>query len=243
MRENWRRVTREQPEIFAAFAACEDPFDLALDRFAALAGLAGRRTLELACGSGRATRRWHPLASRYWALDRSRPLLALARRALGRPAELAWLGGDARRLPLADASCERVVARHFLAYLRPASQAAIVAEAERALAPGGEIWLLETHWQGEWMELRGRAGPWAESEVRPLVEEHGFKLCDEIDSSVVFPGLAAARQLVGALVGEQGLAELARRPRLEIAQRLVALRRRRSETATRARWRERRGPW
>jgi len=225
MREQWRSVTRERPELFAAFAACEDPGDHALDCWLREAAVGGRRVLELACGSGRATGGLAARAREVLALDRSGPLLAQARRGLGSQSHLSFLRADARRIPLAAACCERVVARHFLAYLRPETQAVILAEAERVLRPGGEIWLLETHWEGEWMRARGREGPWSEAEVRPLVEELGFALAGEVSSSIRFPSLALARELLAALVGPQALEFLSGHGRLQIEQRLVLLRR------------------
>jgi len=91
----------------------------------ALAALPPARTLDVACGTGFLTRH---LRGEVWGLDRSPPMLAVARRRLpaGRVVE-----GDALDLPFPDGAFARVAAGHFYGHLEPAARARFLAEAAR----------------------------------------------------------------------------------------------------------------
>jgi len=64
--------------------------------------------------------------------------LALARAKQG-AAAVAWRSGEAARLPLADASCDRATMSLVLHHLDPAGKRAALAEARRVLRPGGRL--------------------------------------------------------------------------------------------------------
>jgi SAM-dependent methyltransferase len=100
----------------------------------------GERVLDLACGAGR---HLAPLAAaglRVVGLDRSRPLLAAARSALGPAVPL--LIGDMRRLPLAPVF--RAVLSFFTSFgyfQDEAEDARVIAEWARVTLPGGGLLL------------------------------------------------------------------------------------------------------
>jgi len=208
--EHWPRVYREQPDIFDAFCRAEDPDGLIVEGLAAHAALEGATALELGCGTGRYTAPLAARCGRYLATDPNSALMTRAAR------DGPWLARcRAETLPLRDRSVDRVLATWVLAYLRPEPRAAALREACRVLRPGpaAGIWLVENHWEGEFQELRDRAGYGAEPGVRALLEEHGFRVVTRVDTEVRFASETVATAVLGALCGETVAERLRRHPR------------------------------
>jgi ubiquinone/menaquinone biosynthesis C-methylase UbiE len=220
--EPWPRIYREQPEIFVAFCRAEDPEGLIVERLAAQAALGNATVLELGCGTGRYSAPLAARCGRYLATDPSPELLTRADR------RVPWLARcRAEALPLRNCSVDRVLATWVLAYLRPEIRAIALREASRVLRPGSAAgsWLVENHWEGEFQELRDRAGYGAEPGVAALIEEHGFRVVERVDTEVRFESEAEAATILGALCGEAVAEKLRRDPRRHIGHSVVILHR------------------
>jgi ubiquinone/menaquinone biosynthesis C-methylase UbiE len=108
---------------------------------AALGAMPPARTLDVACGTGYATR-WLP--GEITGLDQSQSMLAIAARRLP---DARFVRGDAFELPFPDDSFDRVTAMSFYGHLEGEDRERFVAEARRvaselvvvdaALQPGG----------------------------------------------------------------------------------------------------------
>ena len=109
---------------------------------------AAKRVVELGCGTGRLAAKLIgealPKDASYLALDLSATMAALATERLagfGPRAQVKQTDG-APVLPVADASVDRVVSTYVLDLLPVADIAMLVADAHRALAPGGKLCLV-----------------------------------------------------------------------------------------------------
>jgi ubiquinone/menaquinone biosynthesis C-methylase UbiE len=91
----------------------------------ALRALPPARTLDVACGTGYATR-WLP--GEITGLDASERMLAIASRRLPRAR---FVRGDALELPFPDGAFERVATMHFYGHLEEADRIRFLAEARR----------------------------------------------------------------------------------------------------------------
>jgi SAM-dependent methyltransferase len=138
-----------QPNLLRLFLAeRRDPGPfyerLADDAAADLTGrLDGRTVLDLGCGPGHYTRALLAAGARVVPLDAFLDELFLP----GGPPPGA-LVGDARRLPLADASIDGVLCSNMLEHT--SEPLAVIDELERVVRPGGWMWLSWTNWYSPW---------------------------------------------------------------------------------------------
>jgi SAM-dependent methyltransferase len=222
-REAWSRIYRERPDIFAAFCRAEDPEGRIVARLQALAGLEGATAVEAGCGTGRYSAELARACSRYVATDRSASLLAQA--AAASPC-LDLVRARAEALPFRAHCADRYFATWVLAYLRPPAREAAVAEALRVLRPGGSAWLVENHWEGDFQELRDCSGYGAEPGVKDLLEVHGFRVAETLETELRFDTAQEAGAILGALCGEAVAEKLRRAPRARFGHAVVLLHRR-----------------
>ncbi|HEY6229726.1 MAG TPA: methyltransferase domain-containing protein [Pyrinomonadaceae bacterium] len=104
---------------------------------------AGRKVIEVGCGTGRNTEWLAERASEIVALDFSEHMLAKARARVTNP-RVHFVQHDARRKwPLPDASADIVVAMLILEHL--SNLATFFAEAARVLMSGGSLFSCELH--------------------------------------------------------------------------------------------------
>ena len=114
-------------ESKGGFAARERPawremLGVLADRLGALPPV---RTLDVACGTGYATR-WLP--GEITGLDSSERMLAIAARRLP---DARFVRGDALELPFPDGAFDRVATMHFYGHLEEADRVRFLAEARR----------------------------------------------------------------------------------------------------------------
>jgi SAM-dependent methyltransferase len=155
-------------------------FDLLIER----GDLAGRRVLEIGCGTGRLARALADRGARVWAVDPSHEMLAVARAHGG--SKVIFKRADAERLPFKAGWFERGVLRLVVHLLeRPRA----LAEVRRVLAPGGRIVLATfgsrqfEEWLSDLYPAVGeidRARFPGEDELRGDLETAGF---DEVTST------------------------------------------------------------
>jgi SAM-dependent methyltransferase len=221
--ERWALTYREAPQVFDAFSRAEDRGGLLVPALIEASTLRERRVLELGCGTGRWTRELAPAAASLVALEPAPGMLALARRAGGRATH--WVRARAEALPFASGAFERVVAAFVFANLRPRVRAAALREARRALAAGGQLWLVENHWEDDFQALRREAGLRVEVEVAPLLED-GFEVIETLETEMRFESDDEARRILGQILGCRVETTLAAHPRSRFVHRVCLLQQR-----------------
>ena len=145
----------EQSEIAAAYNDWAETYDLDQNRTRDLAAktlrqvelnLAGRRVIEVGCGTGRNTvwlARPEAGAASILALDFSKEMLARARARVNDP-KVRFIQHDVRTTwPVEDESADLVIAMLILEHVE--NLAPVFAEAARVLTAGGEFFLCELH--------------------------------------------------------------------------------------------------
>lgn len=111
--------------------------------------LAGRRTLDVGCGTGQLALALAERGAKVWGVDPSEDMLDVARAAVGRRVGLKL--GRAEELPFKEAWFERVVAR-LVVHLVDRTRA--LPELARVLAPGGRAAIAtftEGHFEWYWL--------------------------------------------------------------------------------------------
>ena len=222
--EPWPQIYRDAPEVFEAFARAEDPEGLVVQRVRDLAGVAGRKVLEIGCGTGRYSRELARASGAYFALEPGARMLGLARQACqGSPVHLVAARGES--LPFKAQSMDLILATWVLAYLKPGACAQVLRDARRVLRhePGAGIWLVENHWTGVFQALRGREGFGGEPGVKRLLEDHGFRVVEVLETELRFSSEREAERVLGALCGPEVRERLRKKPMATVGHHVVIL--------------------
>lgn len=142
----------DQSEIAAAYNDWAETYDIYPNRTRDLAAevlkqvdlnLAGRKIVEVGCGTGRNTTWLAERAAEIVGLDFSEEMLARARSRVNDP-RVRFIQHDARTTwPLTDVSAEVVIAMLILEHVE--DLAPVFAEAARVLSSGGQFFLCELH--------------------------------------------------------------------------------------------------
>lgn len=111
--------------------------------------LRAARVLEIACGTGRWTRRLARTCSTT-ACDFAPEMLARCAAACeAAGVRVAFTRADAYALPFADGAFNAVFFGFWLSHVFPARRRAFVEEVARVLRPGGEVWVCDSGWSVE----------------------------------------------------------------------------------------------
>ncbi len=218
--ERWPEVYGPMAEVYASFSGAEDAEGRVLERLLSVADFAGRRVLEIGVGTGRYTRALGGLAASYRAIDVSRELLALARERLA-GANVELLEADMLAIPLPDGDVDRIFASW--AYPAHGAEEKSHAEALRVLARGGEIWLVVNALDGAFMEMRGPEVLASEAALHVWYREHEFDIASTVDTEFVFPSVAEARRVLGAIFGAKAHSWLDRHRSPRLGHRVVIM--------------------
>jgi SAM-dependent methyltransferase len=175
-----QRRTRSQ-EFFSTAAGQWDAVRAEL--FGARGGLAGLLGLlddnlvigDLGCGTGAVAAELAPFAARVIAVDESRAMLSAARRRLNTFDHVEVRSGALESLPVETGELDAALMSLVLHYVPEPALA--LAEAQRALKPGGRLLIIDMteHGRSEYREQYGHVWQgFGEAQVRGWLEEAGF---------------------------------------------------------------------
>jgi ubiquinone/menaquinone biosynthesis C-methylase UbiE len=162
---------------------------------AAEGDFAGKRVLDVGCGTGQLAAALGERGARVWGIDPSSAMLEVARAAAPRAG---FKQGSAEALPFKDGWFERVVFRLALHLVdRPRA----VAEAARVLAPDGNVVVATSppeHFERYWLNELFPAIPAIDRERFPPVDTLGRELEQAGFADVRVHGLAQSAELTRA---------------------------------------------
>jgi ubiquinone/menaquinone biosynthesis C-methylase UbiE len=211
--EHWHETYTSDVDIYEAFSAAFDPEGLVWRRVLETVPFANKTVLEIGCGLGHYAQAIAPTTTSYIALDVSEAMIAKAKqRGTGTP-NLTFLHADAQAIPLPDHSVDLVFGSWAIgAIWPPEARERAMGEIDRVVRPGGEIWAVETHWQSEFMELRGPEEQANDYQTFLWYQSHGFDLIEVIKAPFVFPSLAEAQRVLGFMFEEKARRYLEQHP-------------------------------
>ena len=152
---------------------------------------------DLGCGTGQLTEMIAPFVARVIAVDAARGMLAVARRRLGDELNVDFHQSELESLPIDDGSLD--VAVLFLVLHHVAEPPRVLAEAARALKPGGRLLVVDMlpHERAEYRERMGHLWQgFSEAQLADWMREAGFDTVKyrslPIDPMATGPALFAA---------------------------------------------------
>jgi ubiquinone/menaquinone biosynthesis C-methylase UbiE len=223
--EHWQKTYTSDVDIYEAFGAAFDPEGKVWHRMLKTLPFVGKTVLEIGCGLGHYAQAIAPQTTSYVALDISESMLAKAKQRNAGTANLTFLHADAQAIPLPDASLGLVFGTWAIgAIWPPEAKERAMGEIHRVIKPGGEIWAVETHWNSEFMDLRGPEEQANDHQRFLWYQSHGFDLIDVVESAFVFPSLAEAERVLGFMFEAKALRYLAQHPSPRLAHGAIILR-------------------
>lgn len=100
-------------------------------------GVRDAHIMDLGCGFGRLFDAYKPYGSKFTLLDYATNMLEQAQERLGRHAEITFIQGDAREVPLPDATVDAIISVRTLHHLPDYHR--FIGELHRLLTPGGLV--------------------------------------------------------------------------------------------------------
>lgn len=137
---------RRAAEYERIYAKPERQADLARLRERLAALLAGRRVLEIACGTGWWTEAIAPHAVEVTALDANQEVLAIARTKRYPPERVSFATGDCYALPDFGRRHDALLAAFWWSHVPIGRLDAFLRGAERAVAPGARLVFLDNRY-------------------------------------------------------------------------------------------------
>jgi ubiquinone/menaquinone biosynthesis C-methylase UbiE len=227
MNEQWQESYEKEVEIYDTFSKHEDAKGKLLKSLLKRTSFANKTVLEVGCGSGKYTKLISPRCSKYYALDKSKPLVDIAKQKCKKLKNIKFFNCSAEKIPLEDNSVDIVFASWVLtAMTSDKMREKSITEILRVLKGGGEIWLFENHWEGEFIKLRGLETRKIEKAgVYPLMHKYGFELIELIDTNFSFPSLNEARRILGFMFGDKAQKYLKKNPTKKLKHKVIILHR------------------
>ena len=131
--------------------------------------LAGRRVLELACGTGWWTEAVAPHAAEVTALDASEEVLAIARAKRYPPGRVSFAAGDCYALPDFGRRHDALLAAFWWSHVPLGRLDAFLRDAERAVAPGALLVFIDNRFvEGSSLPISRRDAEGNSYQLRPL---------------------------------------------------------------------------
>lgn len=146
----------------------------------------GDRVLDIACGTGAATREAAKRAGpqgRVIGIDRNPDMLAVAQKQAG---NIAWREGRAEALPFADGSCDVALCQFGLMFFE--DRAGALREMRRVIGPGGRA--VVTVWD------RAETSPGYAAMIQLIDRMFGYRIADALRAPFVLGDLGRLRSLL-----------------------------------------------
>jgi len=225
MVEEWQETYEKEVEIYDTFSRYEDEENKLLNKLLEKFSFRGKIVLEVGCGSGKYSELLAPKSKKYFGLEISKPLIELAKQKCEKFKNVKFFNCSAEKIPLDDNSVDVVFASWVLtAMISDEMREKSIKEILRVLNDGGEIWLFENHWEGEFMNLRGKKNvKFEECDIYPLIKKYGFEIVEIIDTNFFFPSLDEIKRVTGFIFGKNALKYLDKKPQPKIKHKAVIL--------------------
>ena len=225
MVEGWQKTYSKEIEIYDSFSKYEDENNKVLKKLFVKFSFDNKIVLDIGCGSGKYIEFLAPKSKKYYALEISKPLIELAKRRYKKFDDVEFINCSAEKIPLEDNLVDVIFASWTLtAMVSEEMRENSIKEMLRVLKEGGNIWLFENYWEGEFMNMRDRK-EFEKANISNLVKKYGFEISEIVDTNFFFPSLDEAKRILGFVFKENALNYLEENPNPKMKHKVIILHR------------------
>jgi len=225
MIERWQKTYSNEIEVYDSFSKYEDEDNKVLKKLLEKFSFDNKIVLDIGCGSGKYVEFLAPKSKKYYALDISKPLIKLAKKKFSEIDNVEFLNCSAEKIPLEVNSVDVIFSSWTLtAMVSEEMRENSIKEMLRVLKQGGDVWLFENHWKGEFMDMRDRK-EFEKANIDNLVKKYGFEISEIVDTNFFFPSLDEAKRIMGFVFKENALNYLEENPNPNMKHKVIILHR------------------
>lgn len=201
MGNEWRESYNGRWKIYDIFSKREDYPDAAWKAVKKRVDFQKKVVFEMGCGTGKYTRKIATLAKHLFANDISEVMIEKAKDACHDLSNITYICDSAHKSGLPDNSIDII----FSAWGYVAGDIELAQKVEnefcRILKPGGEVWILDNYYEGQFTQLRGKKV--IEDGNKYSEEKYGYKLVEIIPTYFLFESVEEAAEIFGFLFGNR----------------------------------------
>ena len=197
MSEKWKRMYNQDWEIYEKFASAEDAFDSAWKSVVSHVDFSNKSVFEMGCGTGKYTDKIAAIADKVYANDISKIMIDKAKERCSTRSNIEYIHASAENNRLPENSVDIVFSAWGYVAGDLIFAKKIEEEFQRILKPGGEVWLLDNYYEGEFNSLRGK-----KADVMYAEEQLGYELVQVIPTVFCFDSVQEAGCVLGYILGE-----------------------------------------
>ena len=201
MGAEWRESYQSRWDVYDIFSKREDCPDAAWSTVKKWVNFDGKTVFEMGCGTGKYTQKIAPLVNYLYANDISETMIEKAMVTCCDYSNITYICESADKSGLPDCSVDLIFSAW--GYVAGDSELAQRVEKEfaRILKPGGEVWLLDNYYEGQFTEIRGKVIN--SNEDKYSEKKFGYSLMEVISTYFLFDSVEEAAGVFGFLFGDK----------------------------------------
>lgn len=200
MGAEWRKSYQSRWDVYDIFSKREDAPDIVWSTVKNRVNFNGKIVFEMGCGTGKYTKKMAPLVKHLYANDISETMIEKTRDTCCDYSNISYICESADKSGLPDCSVDLIFSAW--GYVAGDFELACRVEKEfaRILKPGGEIWLVDNYYEGQFTTIRGKA-------LKPEEDKYsekklGYSLVEVIPTYFLFESVEEAAGVFGFLFGD-----------------------------------------